>query len=250
MPDLRIILNALWPIAPVLQAIMALIMFRRKLHREFPFFFSYMIFHVLRTFVLLFVHSASHWTYFCVYWSVELIDAVFTFAVIFEIFQHVFKPYEAVRNIAMVVFRWAGVVLICLASLSAVLASNAEKYPIMAGIFALDRSVFLMQAGLLLFLFMFASSLGLTWRNYLFGIAVGFAILASSELIVISLRAYAGWQAGVMYALLRPAAYNCAVLIWLGYLLQPQPAALHIKMPAPNRMEAWNQALTDFMYRA
>ena len=50
------------------------------------------------------------------------------------------------------------------------------------------RSLRVIQVGLLLLLFSLASSLGLTWRSYAFGIAFGYGTYAIVDLVLSAIR--------------------------------------------------------------
>jgi len=56
----------------------------------------------------------------------------------------------------------------------------------------LERSVRVMQCGLVFFLFLVSFYFGVAWQNYLFGIAMGFGVFASIELVAVAVRAQLG----------------------------------------------------------
>jgi hypothetical protein len=120
---------------------------------------------------------------------------------------------------------------------------------VVATILAMERSVRFLQAGLLAFLFIFAKALGLNWRHYAFGIALGMAIFVGTELVVVTMRNHFGRSADDVFVLLKPAAYLCGVSIWLGYLMRPAPDRLAIA-PTGNELNEvyrWNQALQGYL---
>jgi hypothetical protein len=180
----------------------------------------------------------------------ELLDAVLSVAVIYELFNHVLLPYPSIKQLGILLFRWASVVLVVIAAVSAGVAQGSDSARLMAAILILQRSVLVVRCGLFLFVFMFASSLGLTWRHHVFGIALGFGVSASIELVAVTMRAHFGAMDHSVYRVLASASYDCAVLIWMGYLLTSEkPVSLRKREPRhENELVLWNNALTELLY--
>jgi hypothetical protein len=88
----------------------------------------------------------------------------------------------------------------------------------------------------------FARYLGVSRRQHSFGIALGFGTFAVVELAVIA--SWAGYHlSDVSMSLVNMAAYNCALLIWLGYTLAKSPA--REAAATLLRPQRWEQSLTD-----
>src|SRR5258706_3722547 len=87
--------QTLWIGCAILQTLTLLRLRSQNLHREYPWFFAYTLFHVVR-FTILFTifHAAPYTWYFVGYWSAELVAAVFTFGVLYEIYRAVFSRDE------------------------------------------------------------------------------------------------------------------------------------------------------------
>jgi hypothetical protein len=115
----------------------------------------------------------------------------------------------------------------------------------LVGVRVLERSVTMIQAGLLLFLFLFSRMFGLSLRSYTFGIAFGFAIFASTEI--------ASWTLGLaaltehsrsILDLLPTGSYHVSVLVWLGYLLAAEKPVGAASYPVPE-MDQWSGELLE-----
>jgi len=100
-----------------------------------------------------------------------------------------------------------------------------------------------------MFLFIFASSLGLTWRHYVFGIALGFGIYAIVDLASLAARTQLGLISADVASVVRSVAFNCAVLIWVIYTLQPNPAESQIPEIPRHDLEKWDRALVQLLQR-
>src|SRR5437868_13585145 len=117
----------------------------------------------------------------------------------------------------MMLLGWAAVVMVVLGIASAA-SPGASQPGMIAGVFALERSIRIVQCGLMAFLFIFASTLSLSWKHHSFGIALGFGIFASVDVIIVAIRAQLGPVANHAFMLLKPGAYLLATSIWTGYL--------------------------------
>jgi hypothetical protein len=240
----------LWVTHPCLQALLAAFMLRRKMHREYPIFLAYTVSHVVR-FVVLFCiyHQGSREAYRYSFLGAEALDAALAYGAIYELYGHLFRTYDGVQKLAGMLFRLAVVVLLAVAVLSAATAPAADTSRVLAGLFTLDRGVNIVSGGLLLLLFLFSSYLGLRWKRFAFGIAAGFALDSSVALATFALRTYWGLLGKPVLSLISSAAYNCAVFIWLAYLLAPEPAPPPARLPARLELEGWNQALLELLHQ-
>ena len=236
---------ALWVGQPVLQFSVAALLRRRKLEREFPFFFKYLIFQGVAN-VLLFAFLNHYRAYFYTYWTLTAISTVLEFGIIYEIFGQLFRPYPHLGDFARVLFRWAGSLLLLVAVLLALTASATED-PIVVGALWAERSVRLVQCGLVFFLLWFCSYLGITRRHYLFGVALGFGTIASTELAAVATRMVTGYidDRGFNIALL--AAADFAAIVWSIYLVSPAPAVKPAPVLAPPGQK-WEAGVAELLY--
>jgi len=240
----------LWVSGPMLQALIAIAMLRRRLVRECPWFFAYTVFHVFREGGQFYVyHRMTRADYFWAYWVGQAISAVLGFAVIYEIYGNVFRRYEVIRRLGSLLFLWAATILLIVAVVVAASSQGSEANRAVEAVITLERSVRVIQCGLLLFVFAFANYFGLSWRHYVFGIALGFGIFASVEMAAIAIRGQLGPVAREALALANSAAYYCAILIWIGYFLAPQPAPSRVAKLPKYDLERWNQALLELLNR-
>jgi len=245
----------LWAISALLIVITCGALLKRKLVHDLPVFFTYVAYHVLRTAVLFGIHllhlqqRMNYAHYFYVYWAGETISIVLGFAVIYEIYRKVFQNYGALRQLGGTLLGGAAVVLLVAAVLTAAAAPGADGPGIVRAVFLLERSVRVMQCGLLGFLFLLAFYFGLPWRNRVFGIALGFGLFASIELAGVALRTQVGVAASAIYSQVASVAYSCCVLIWIFYLLAPEPAPQYGGVVLHHDLERWNQALSEILQR-
>jgi hypothetical protein len=242
----RILFYTLWIAHPVLQAAIAVVMYRRGQYRAFKFFFAYVVAQVL-AFALVFpaYRHGSYRATFYLSWFTTAISVVLGFKVIHEAFLDVFRPFHTLRDLGTVLFKWAGLVMLLVAGVVSFSTNNSDIAPWIQAIMTAQRCVRIIQVGMVLFLLFFARYLGVSRRQYSFGIALGFGTFATVELAAIA--SWVGQHLGYMsISLVNMAAYNGTLLIWLFYTFGKSPA----RETAANllRPQRWEQSLSDIQH--
>src|SRR5215471_4431272 len=104
---------ALWVSQPVLQAAIAIVIYRRRLHKQFNAFFSYNVAQIV-FFAISFparyyssVYIDKYSLYFVVYYIIEALNVIFAFKIIHEVFLDIFRPYPALKDLGTALFKWA-----------------------------------------------------------------------------------------------------------------------------------------------
>lgn len=221
-------------------------MLLRRSYRQLPIFFSYCAWVAARTIVTYFLRPYP-WPYFYTMWVTDVVSWALCFASIQEIMQKLCASYPAIRELIVILFRWGGAVLIALAVFTAYAAPGADASRLMAGLLVLERSVRIVQVGLLSLLFVFAGFLRLRWPHYAFGVAFGFAVFCSVELASVTVRTHDAW-AHNKYIIIEPLAFLVAQTLWLFYLARPEPVAAGEFRLSP-KMEGWDAALSSLLRR-
>src|ERR1022692_5025000 len=210
-----------WLAGPLLEITLLIFMVRRKFHAAFPRFFSYILFQILKSACLFVAYRyCSGESYFDAYWTGNAVSVIFAVAVMDEILRSLFKEYGGIQILGTTIFRWSCGLLLLLAILGALSSSEAGGDRVVAAVFAFDRSMRLMQVGLFLLLMFLCRFLRNCSRQQVFGIALGFGIFASVELILVSVVMWYGNAQAPIISLLKSTAYNAVTLVWIGYLKQ------------------------------
>lgn len=239
--------NILWWTGLALQASIAFAVFYRRLYRELPIFSSYTLFLIVRSVILLRLDRGS-FAFFYTYWGGEVLSWALGLAVIQEVMQRLFAPYSSVERLIAILFRWGAVLLIAIAGFVAYAASGPDTARMMLGLVVLERSVRIVQVGLLSLLFVLAGFLRLRWAHNLFGIALGFGVFCSVELAAITVRTHGGMPVHGLFVILKPAAFVVALGVWLFYLATPDRSPVESRPHAP-QMDGWDTALTELLRR-
>jgi len=239
-----ILYYGLWFAHPALQLGIAVVMLRKGLHRQFKFFFGYILAQIA-SFAIIFPTHGRGVAFFYLYWLCAAVSVAFGFGVIHEVFVDVFSSFHTLRDLGTVLFKWAGLVMLLVAGVVSVSTSSSTMLPWMLAITTTQRCVRMIQVGMVLFLLFFARYLGVTRRRHSFGIAFGFGAYAVIELILV-----ASWVGKHLYnpwmSVVNMAAYNLTLGLWLGYLAAPSAAR-----DASNtllRSQRWEQTLSDIQH--
>lgn len=236
---------ALWCAHPVLQAVAVVAIWRHNLHKQFPVFFTYLLCQIA-IFAAIFPLRHHYTWFFWIYWIGATINAVLGFKIIHEIFLDVFRPYHTLKDLGTVVFKWAGVVML-LVSVVVAFSNSSDQGPLMHAVSTLQRSVRLVQFGLVFFLLLFSGFLGVSRRQFSFGIALGFGSFAGAELVLLALQ-----SGGLLHqATLNRAnmmVYNVTIIIWFSYSLMR--SAVRQSAANPLQTQRWEQGLAEAQHPA
>jgi hypothetical protein len=236
---------ALWVLQPVLQAGVAVVLFRRKLHKDFPIFFAFAITQMVIFAVEFPIYRLGNESaYFYAFWLAAGLNLILDFKIIHEVFLDVFRPYHALRDLGTALFKWAAVIMVLI---SAVLISTRPSWddPLAQAMLVVQRCVRVIQCGMVLFLLAFCRHLGVSWRRMSFGITLGFGVFAGVELLTTAL--YSGSHiSGDAANFINMSAYNGGVLLWLLYsALNRRESVLPVLVP-----QRWDEALMDIQPHA
>jgi hypothetical protein len=214
----------LWVAPNILLLALGAFLWRRNLHRRFVAFTAFAILGAagqLALYAADVTPSVTAPSFWHVYWICLVLDAVLKVAVFAEIFSHLCGSYPVVANLGKVLIRGIAVVLIFAAVLAAAYAQRDNPSWLISGAHLLEQTIFLVECGLLLSLFLFAAYFHLTWPSKSFGIALGFAVSASVQLATWAVMANTGLSVHgrTLLDFANMATYHACVIVWFYYLL-------------------------------
>jgi len=210
-----------WLVGPVLQLTVLFFMLRRKLQVVFPRFFSYIVFQIVKSGILFGIYRYHDENYFDAYWTGNAISVLLSVTVMDEILHHLLKQYGSIQKLASLIFRWACGLLLLLSIVNALSSQQTGPDRVISAVLAFDRSVRVMQCGLFFLLLILCRLLRNCWRQHVFGIALGFGIFASIELMLVSVVMHFGDGGVAAVSLIKSAAYNAVTALWVLYLRRP-----------------------------
>ncbi len=253
---MRFLLWYLWIAPHVLLAFALVLLLRRGLNKEFPFFATYVAFQIfdfltLVTADILVVLDPRHHlnSYRWILVGDTGISSLLSFAVIYELVNRLVLARPTLAKTVRPVMRWAAVALLLVTAVaSAHLGVTAER--VMHVFELLDFSSSVLQMGLLVALFFFSRILRVSWSAFPFGIAVGLGILGCVDLATAPFFSALGSHRYAAIDAVRLGAFHVCVLVWLGYLIFPeQRPKFEGKPPQEAELEPWNRELQRMVRR-
>ena len=247
MPALSLQSELIWAISPALQLLCVYLLYRRNLLPQFKFLASFFMFVTIKAGVLFLCYRYSNpqsWTYFSAYWVFTAMQDMFMIAVLYEIFCAAFKPFAGLQDLAKVVFKWAAASILFVGFMVFITAPTSQQWKfnwLIVGVNSFERIVRVMECALLMFLFIGSQHLGVAKRNRVFGFALGFGVDAFFQLLVFSAAANSHVSKLPMWEQLLPMVYFASLLIWVGYLIQPEPARESLHIPITSPLLRWNE---------
>ena len=243
----------LWIAPHILLGIFLICLLGRGLHRQLPIFFSYVVFELLQFIVLfsIFLHSPFQADIYK--WTLvvgEGAGSILELGVIYELANELLLARSSLGSILRPALR----VVLALLLLSAAVGSGAFSgisVQRVNNIFEMiNFSSNLLEAGMVLALFIFARALRVSWHSWVAGVALGFGVSASIDLVTAALRAQWGERAFSAVDLTQMAAFHVCVVIWLVclFLTNRNPPFPDGKLKISD-LELWDQELQRMVQR-
>lgn len=223
---------------PVVVLLLSIIFVRRRLNRELPLFFIYMMYILVATAVRMSVMYRAG-AYFWLFWGTEAGFGVFALLVMREVFHRVFAlAYASYRSFN---FLLPGAVFVILGftlweTVKRPLGHGHLPWMVSA-IYWFDLGVHLLEGVILLLVFALTAAFPVVWRKYEFGILAGFGLNASITMIVYLLRFERGIAYEAFFRYGPPIAYIFATLIWLHAFLRPLAPTRRSQMDMEEMLE-------------
>jgi hypothetical protein len=235
----------------ILQASILFILARRKLRSEFSTLFNYLAFCLVMLVVGLwsyFYSCCDSVQYQYVYWSLNFLMISLEFLVMYEVLVNALKPFSALIDLGKMLFRWAAVFLLVAALLTAFATSNSQAGRIMAAATVMERSMRLIECGLLMLFFLFERRLGLSWRSYCMSVALGLSVAGVIDLIASYFRGqFPNWTISI--SMVDTVCYLGVMLFWAVRFALPEPHQQRV-LDSPGKLifQRWDEALSTHGY--
>jgi len=254
-------------IAPsVLLLFLAIIVYRRSLHRDFRVFFLFAVIQSV-TVLALYVIDVTPFFSAVFYWKAYLvrlvIEVILKFALIAEVFSHLCRLYPALAKLGQILIQGVGAALVLVAVLVTARARPSNFHPLIATAYHLNLTDFIIECGLLLFIFLFARYYCLPWERLASGIALGRGFAASVQLGTWALLSYLSLSRHQREQIdfLNLGAYHFSILIWYYFVLTDAKAGsltmttttcssiLSEQDEREKNLDVWNRTLARLLRR-
>jgi hypothetical protein len=236
----------LWIAPYVLQLGVAWMLYRRGLHRELPAFIYFLVIGAIGTAILvasLHDRRVSDNQYLFLWAASVFAEAGLRIATIAQIYRQVFQSYPGLESLGRSLFRWVALSLMVVGIGMAMYAPPDGPHLLWNRFYMAQRTLLIIQCGLLLFLFVFAWYFGLSFRRHTLGIALGFGLTLSVNLAIAAIQSHLGTNWANLTNYFFMAVYHVTVLIWWYYLLVPQPGSVASRVISRSQLQQWNESL-------
>jgi hypothetical protein len=209
-------------IAPALEIWLLSIFFRRRLYREFPFFFTYIVSSILIAISRLSV-AHNYQVYFNIFWATAVIYGILALLALYEVFHWVFLEYYSYWRWFRLVFPGVVTLVLLLSLWYAFKHPPVQASPVISMVLVFGLAVNFIQIGLFLLFFGLVKLFDLSWWTYSFSIVLGFAVAATGSAGAYLLRSDFGTKFNTLVTYAPPVSYIVAVLLWLIVFRRPEP---------------------------
>lgn len=206
----------------ILSIALAIILIWRKLYREFPFFFSYITSSILIATIRVLVRG-NYRTFFEVVWGTEALYAGLALLAMHEVYRWVFLAFFK-KWWFWLFFPGVVTAILILAVIYRFGSPPVQANQVMSFIISAGMAVNLVQALLFVLFFSLVAFHGIRWRDYPFGVVVGFAVIATGAFGGNWARSEFGTKFMGLFSYAPSVAYIFAVILWLlTFVRPPQP---------------------------
>jgi hypothetical protein len=207
----------LWYIPLGLLVLLLFLMLRNRAYKVCPWFFAYIVFGVVAD-LARFVVDNNPPAYKAIYWSTDAVYCVLGILAMYEVFRAVLSA----RLWWTYLIFPAIVVAAILLSLVHACVIPPQVSGFLLYIVTAEIVVRFVQVLIFFGLGMLGVLFGLRWRQYPLGIAAGFGLYSTIELLSTIKFSDFGTRFKFWWDLLPLVAYSVAVLIWIWFFRVPQ----------------------------
>jgi hypothetical protein len=223
--QLSLFARVLWATGFCELLVLLLVLLVRRRWHTFPFFTAYMAFQAMETIVLYSIHRWSGpRVYYRAYWAGCFLDLLLQLSVVFELSRIVLKPTgtwvrDARRMFLLVAL--AGTLIAAAVSfgVNPTRPTTLDNWIEKGNLFSA-----MLNAQLFFAMGLASTRLGLAWRHHVMGIATGWMLWASVDLLTEAGYSYLGpsWH-GVVLDNIRILTFQAATIYWTINLWLPEP---------------------------
>jgi len=229
------------------------VLFRRKLHRMYPWFTRYVVAIIAAT-GMRYLASGNPVAYFWVYWITETAVGLFALGAINQVFNSIFR--EDLENYPR--FRQLLPGLAALLTLAYVLYAVRHQPAgltiLVSTLYGIDLAVHFLEAVALILCLLLQKIFAAAWNSVDFGLLAGFGISAAVTILADHFRSEQDIRAGGFierfFSYAPPMAFIVAELVWLMMLFSPEPTTgawdtrelvVLLKRDIRNAIRMWRQ---------
>ena len=214
------------------QAVTAIVMYRRKQHKIYPIFWTYLIFQFVREAGEGIALYASHKVFFYTYWSTSALSVIFSLLLLRSIFLTVLEGYSPLTRLRR--FGYESVLLACWILALFLTFHDEHTRTLRQLIFDAHQAVSFTDVGMFVFVVGSSVLLGIRWNSAICGIALGVGLLGTTDLVVYALLSHGHVISNSVASWIQTLAYNFGMAVFAFYFV---PKRAEVPVPAVIRPE-------------
>lgn len=199
------------------------------LFRRYSFFYLYLAYVMLQSLVHLLVFDARAEWYAHIYWSTQILGAIFGYILVWGIATQTLSSYSGAARMARSLLMGVFALLIT----RAIVVAWSSQIALPAAAAEIERDVRAVQAILFLVLLLIYNYYRVPLNANLKGMFLGYGLYIAVSVMVLASRTLLVESHGLIWRYLQPSAYAAALGIWCRYLWSPAAAISQSAAKAP-----------------
>jgi hypothetical protein len=219
-------LKAVWLAVIGVETALCVLLSVRRAIQEYPAFFAFVLFSTSRSLLLL---SMNFWhapLYKTVQWLIYVPQLAILFAVVLEVLNRVFHPFETLPRNTVGHFIGAIATISLFAVTFAILHPGAQPTAWATFATAADQAVSWILCAVFMLVALFSSYFGIPWRHRVYGIALGFLVFLTTDVFVTTAITQLRLPPLSLVRLLDMIAFLSSCVIWGYYFLAREVAGV------------------------
>jgi hypothetical protein len=227
----RFIPIATLPIALCLEVWLSVLLYRRRVHKLSPVFFSYIMISVPVSLVR--VLTVNHYqVYYVVYWASELLLILLSLAALNQVFWYIYRGFDAIWWLRPLYY---GAILVALGVTirMAIVSPPVINHPLVSFMLDAEITANMVRAGIVALFAALVKPMVVRFQRYPFGIILGFGVSSVGPSIAYFAFSAFGTKVVRSTDLISTVSYIIALVIWLRIFSLPDTRLTKWEPPIP-----------------
>ena len=183
--------------------------------------------------------SRMRTAYFITFYVGYIAQTVMTYRLFYEIYRRTTVPFSGFSRWGKAIFAWIVVVMVVLTLATIGNSNSGQDFFARAGLNMMraEETVSLCVAAMLCYLI---RSMGMPWRNKVFGIMGGFVLGGLGSLVQVLQFEFSFMSNSFWSGFVTISGY-LTFAMWIGYAFLPEPMPRPVTVPAESPVYRWSQ---------
>lgn len=219
------------PLALWLEIWLAVLLYRRQVHKLAPVFFSYIVFSVPVSLVRVLTVNHYH-VYFYVYWASELLLILLSLSALNQVFWYTYTGFDSIWWLRPLYY---GAILVALAVTirMAIASPPVINRPIISFMLEAEITANMVRGGIVALFAALVKPMVVRFQRYPFGIILGFGVSSVGPSIAYFAFSAFGTKVTGFKDIMASVSYIVALVIWLRIFSLPDTKLTKWEPPIP-----------------